>query len=123
MRQISSVQRHEFTTHIQDGLLTPDFKGGSSDGSVALRAWDERVGPAVDGFEPEFLLISAGFDARVDDPIGGLCWDDETFAEMTRRCVVLAERWCGGRIVSLLEGGYNPGGLASAAVAHVSSLA
>jgi acetoin utilization deacetylase AcuC-like enzyme len=41
---------------------------------------------------------------------------------MTRRCVALAERWCGGRIVSVLEGGYNPQGLASAAVAHVTAL-
>jgi len=58
----------------------------------------------------------------VDDPIGGLRWTDETFAAMTRRCVAHAEKWCGGRIVSLLEGGYNPAGLASAAVAHVKAL-
>lgn len=94
----------------------------ASDGEVALRAWDEQIEPAVDDFEPDFLLISAGFDARVDDPIGGLCWSDETFAEMTRRSVALAEKWCGGRIVSVLEGGYNPAGLASAAVAHVKAL-
>lgn len=96
---------------------------GGSDGSIALREWSARVDPAIDAFQPEFLLISAGFDARVDDPIGGLRWEDATFAEMTRRCVALAGKWCGGRIVSSLEGGYNPAGLASASLAHVRALA
>lgn len=93
-----------------------------SDGRVALEAWDAQVTPAIDGFRPEFLLISAGFDARENDPIGGLRWKDETFAEMTRRCVVMAQKHCSGKIVSLLEGGYNPAGLASAALAHVNAL-
>ena len=95
---------------------------GGSDGELALAAWDTLANPAIDAFQPDFLLISAGFDARVDDPIGGLRWTDETFAAMTRRCVELAEKWCGGKIVSVLEGGYNPQGLASAAVAHVKAL-
>jgi acetoin utilization deacetylase AcuC-like enzyme len=94
----------------------------ASHGDLALQAWDEQITPAIDAFRPDFLLISAGFDARVDDPIGGLCWTDETFAAMTRRCVAHAETWCGGKIVSVLEGGYNPDGLASAAVAHVRAL-
>ena len=93
-----------------------------SDGSLALREWASQLEPVVDAFQPEFLLISAGFDARLDDPIGGLRWSDDTFAEMTRRCVALADRWCGGKIVASLEGGYNPQGLASAAVAHVRAL-
>jgi acetoin utilization deacetylase AcuC-like enzyme len=95
---------------------------GNSDGKIALAAWDEWITPAVDAFRPDFLLISAGFDARIDDPIGGLRWSDETFAEMTRRCVALSAKHCGGRMVSMLEGGYNPKGLASAAIAHVNSL-
>ena len=94
----------------------------NSDGTTALKVWDEFVTPAVEAFQPEFLLISAGFDARIGDPIGGLRWDDATFAEMTRRCRKLA-RHCDGRIVSLLEGGYQPQGLASAATAHVLALA
>ncbi len=93
-----------------------------SDGDAALRAWDESITPAIDAFRPEFLLISAGFDARVGDPVGGLQWTDDTFAAMTRRSVSLARELCGGRIVSVLEGGYNPDGLASAAVAHVRAL-
>ena len=93
-----------------------------SAGMQALAAWDAQVGPAMDAFQPEFVLISAGFDARLDDPVGGLCWDDETFAEMTRRSAGYARQWSHGRLVSVLEGGYNPPGLASAAVAHVMAL-
>jgi acetoin utilization deacetylase AcuC-like enzyme len=95
----------------------------NSAGPVALAAWDAEITPAMEAFRPDFLLISAGFDAREHDPIGGLRWTDETFAAMTRRCVGLAEKSCRGRIVSVLEGGYNPQGLASAATAHVRALA
>jgi acetoin utilization deacetylase AcuC-like enzyme len=94
----------------------------NSDGDLALKEWTVQLEPAVDAFQPDFLLISAGFDARVDDPIGGLKWTDETFAEMTRRVKALADKWCGGRVVSSLEGGYNPAGLASAALAHVRAM-
>ena len=93
-----------------------------SDGSVAVAAWDEIAAPALDAFQPEFVLVSAGFDARKDDPLGGLRWDDETFGEFTRRVVSLAVAHAGGRVVSSLEGGYNPPGLASAALAHVEGL-
>ena len=95
---------------------------GNSDGESALAEWDARITPAIDDFKPDFILISAGFDARIDDPIGGLCWTDETFQKMTERCVMHANKHCGGKIVSALEGGYNPAGMASAAVAHVKSL-
>jgi acetoin utilization deacetylase AcuC-like enzyme len=93
-----------------------------SDGQTALDAWNDQIPAAIAAFKPDFLIISAGFDARDGDPIGGLRWLDETFAEMTRRCVAMAKTHCGGKIVSLLEGGYNPAGLASAAVAHVMAL-
>jgi len=93
-----------------------------SDDAFALKTWDEWVAPALEAFQPEFLLISAGFDALACDPLGGLNWDAETFAGLTRRCVSLAERFCDGRIVSVLEGGYDPNGLAQAAIAHVEAL-
>lgn len=93
-----------------------------SHGNVALQAWDQIITPALDAFAPEFIIISAGFDARIDDPIGGLRWDDATFAAMTKRCVSIANKHAQGRIVSILEGGYNPQGLASAAMAHVLAL-
>lgn len=128
------ISLHESDIYPHTGAATEHGRGdgegttlniplpGGSDGDLALAAWDAQITPAIDAFKPEFILISAGFDARVDDPIGGLRWTDETFAAMTRRCVELAEKWCGGKIVSVLEGGYNPNGLASAAVAHVKAL-
>ncbi|NLT70421.1 MAG: histone deacetylase [Verrucomicrobiaceae bacterium] len=91
-------------------------------GEIALAAWDETAGPALDRFQPEFVLVSAGFDARQGDPLGGLHWDDETFVRLTRRVVALAEKHAAGRVVSVLEGGYDPTGLASAAMAHVRAM-
>lgn len=93
-----------------------------SEGGVALAAWDEFAAPVLDAFRPEFVLVSAGFDARKDDPLGGLRWDDDAFAGFTRRVVSLAEAHAQGRVVSSLEGGYNPPGVASAAVRHVEAL-
>jgi acetoin utilization deacetylase AcuC-like enzyme len=89
-----------------------------SDGAAALAAWDTRITPALEEFRPGFVLISAGFDARSADPIGGLEWTDDTFAAMTRRCIGLADRWCGGRLISVIDGGNTPPGLASAAIPH-----
>ncbi|MFD0893712.1 histone deacetylase [Luteolibacter ambystomatis] len=94
----------------------------ASNGETALAAWDEFAAPALDAFQPEFLLVSAGFDALASDPIGGLRWDTATFTALTERCVALAEKWCGGRMVSSLEGGYDPPALAAAALAHVRAL-
>lgn len=94
----------------------------ASHGTTALAAWDEFAAPALDTFQPEFLLISAGFDALASDPIGGLRWDNATFTVLTERCVAIAEKWSGGRMVSSLEGGYDPPGLAAAALAHVAAL-
>ncbi len=95
----------------------------ASDGKHALKAWDKHITPKINKFKPDFLLVSAGYDARKDDPIGGLNWDDETFAQMTKRCVQHANKHCQGRILSMLEGGYNPEGLALASLAHVKALA
>ncbi|QJE97446.1 histone deacetylase family protein [Luteolibacter luteus] len=94
-----------------------------SGGAAALAAWDAQAAPALDAFAPEFVLVSAGFDARIKDPLGDLEWDDATFVGLTKRVVALAEKHAGGRVVSSLEGGYYPPGLASAAVAHAQAMA
>lgn len=93
-----------------------------SGGEIALAAWDDVAAPMLEDFRPEFVLISAGFDARRGDPLGGLHWEDSTFASLTKRVVALAEKHAKGRVVSALEGGYNPAGLAAAALAHVLAL-
>lgn len=92
-------------------------------GGEAMRvAYEERILPALDAFAPDFLLISAGFDADHRDPLAQLNWRPDDFSWVTLRLMEVADRRCGGRIVSLLEGGYDRQGLATGAAAHVGAL-
>jgi acetoin utilization deacetylase AcuC-like enzyme len=95
----------------------------SSGDAEYRKAFDEQVLPALDKFRPEFLLISAGFDAHRDDPLGGLMLTEEGFATLTRRVKDLAAESAHGRIISLLEGGYDLEALEASVAAHVSALA
>jgi acetoin utilization deacetylase AcuC-like enzyme len=70
-------------------------------------AFVEKILPRIDAFVPEFIIISAGFDAHVDDPLANICLSTEFFGWMSARLMEAAERHCGGRLISLLEGGYN----------------
>ena len=81
-----------------------------------------EIYPALRQFEPEFLFLSAGFDAHIGDPLGGLKLSDRDFAEITRDLLDVAAELCNGRVVSVLEGGYNPMCLASSCAAHVREL-
>lgn len=85
-------------------------------------AFRERLLPAIAKFKPDVILISAGFDSRVDDPLGRFQLSDDDFAELTRLMKQAAAEHCRGRLISVLEGGYNLAGLASAAVSHVRAL-
>ena len=87
-----------------------------------LGAYREKFLPAADAFQPELVLISAGFDCRYGDPLGHFMLLDDEFAEMTQMLMDLADRHADGRVVSALEGGYNLDGLAQAATAHVRTL-
>ncbi len=91
--------------------------------SEVLGAFRELLFPAIRKFQPDFVMISAGFDSRRDDPLGRFTLDDADFAELTRLMLEVASESAGGRVVSVLEGGYNLRGLASAAEAHVRALA
>ncbi|NOZ21821.1 MAG: histone deacetylase [Planctomycetes bacterium] len=82
---------------------------------------DVLNGP-VKEFGPEFVLISAGFDAHVNDPIAGLSLEDEDFGALTRIVKQVAEGTCGGKIVATLEGGYGLGDLPKCVAAHITSL-
>jgi acetoin utilization deacetylase AcuC-like enzyme len=84
-----------------------------------LSIFDNKVIPALDGFRPEMLLVSAGFDAHRDDPLAQLNLSDDCFEQITRRLVDVAERHCGGRLVSALEGGYNLRALGRSVVRHL----
>jgi len=84
---------------------------------------ETRLEPILRRFKPELVLISAGFDARLGDPLGDFTLNDEQFARLTRRVMDWAEDYAGGRIVSVLEGGYNLETLGGAVAAHLGSLA
>ena len=84
--------------------------------------FEGKLLPAMETFRPEFVLISAGFDSRRADPLGQFLLTDTDFADLTRMVLKIAEQHAKGRMVSLLEGGYNLRGLASAATAHVTAL-
>jgi len=92
-------------------------------GSEEFRlAMGEGILPALRRFAPEFLLVSAGFDAHQDDPLAQLRFRDEDYTWATTELRRVAEDCCSGRLVSTLEGGYDLGALASSASAHVQAL-
>ena len=102
-------------------IFNAPLPGGS--GSEAFRAvWSEALLPAIDAFAPQLLLISAGFDAHRDDPLASLQLDAEDYGWLTRELIRIAHRHAQGRIVSMLEGGYDLAGLAASALAHVRAL-
>lgn len=86
------------------------------------RAFDEQVLPAIDTFAPEFVLLSAGFDAHRLDPLAPLELETESFAWMTDAMTAAAAQHCEGRLVSLLEGGYHVDALADSVCVHVARL-
>lgn len=128
-----------FSTHDQfayPGTGSPSRKGegpgeglninvhldcGCDDKSM-LAAFEQHLGPALANFKPELILISAGFDSREDDLLGCFKVTDEGFYQLTRWVMALAEQYCGSRVVSLLEGGYNIQGNSRAVLSHLQAL-
>jgi acetoin utilization deacetylase AcuC-like enzyme len=93
------------------------------DGSAVFRAaWGEIILPDLDRFAPGLLIVSAGFDAHKLDPLAQLRLETADYAWITDELVRLAERHCGGRLVSVLEGGYDLDALAVSAATHVRGL-
>ena len=78
--------------------------------------------PALEDFQPELVIISAGFDAHADDPLGYLELHEDDYVWITERIREIADKYAEGRIVSALEGGYNLAALGRSAVAHVAAL-
>jgi len=87
-----------------------------------LEAFKERVLPALDDFKPAFVLISAGFDAHGDDPLSGTLLTSAAYGTFTRLLRESADRHCGGRVVSFLEGGYQLESLAESVEEHLRAL-
>jgi acetoin utilization deacetylase AcuC-like enzyme len=92
-------------------------------GSAEFRdAMTETILPAVREFDPDIILVSAGFDAHKADPLAMLNFETEDYAWATRELMALADDCCDGRLVSTLEGGYDLHALADSAAAHVRAL-
>ena len=102
-------------------ILNVVLQKGASDAEI-LRVFRTRLVPAARNFKPEFILISAGFDAMRRDLLGQFDVTPEGFAAITRVVVGLADELCQGRIVSVLEGGYRLDGLADSVTAHLKAL-
>lgn len=93
-----------------------------SGGAEMRAAWSGQAFPRLRDFRPELIVVSAGFDAHRDDPLAQLNWDTQDFAWITAELCALAAEICGGRLVSVLEGGYDLAALAVSAKAHVEEL-
>lgn len=112
-----SPREHGIAQNILNVALTPYA------GSEAFRAaMSNVILPALESFAPDFVFISAGFDAHKDDPLAQLELTENDFGWATARICEVAERACGGRVVSTLEGGYDLDALGRSAAAHVRAL-
>jgi acetoin utilization deacetylase AcuC-like enzyme len=93
-----------------------------SDGRLMRATYEAQVFPVIERFKPQLLIISAGFDAHMADPLAQLNWATDDFVWLTEKLCDLAEEHCEGRVVSTLEGGYDLSALAASVAAHVSVL-
>ena len=101
--------------------LNCPFPAGSGRKEI-LGAFQEKLVPAAKHVKPDLILISAGFDSRAGDPLGNFMLNDTDFADLTRIMREIADQYAGGRLVSVLEGGYNLAGLTAAVHSHVEAL-
>ncbi|SEM59890.1 Acetoin utilization deacetylase AcuC [Gemmobacter aquatilis] len=104
----------------QGQVINLPLRPGS--GGAEMRAAWQGALARVEAFAPQLVLVSAGFDAHADDPLAGLDWQVADFAWLTGAICDLADRCCGGRVVSVLEGGYDLAALAACVAAHVDVL-
>ncbi|WP_270934212.1 histone deacetylase family protein [Falsiroseomonas oryzae] len=121
---------HQFPCY--PGTGAPDERGvgnifnaalpPGADGAAFRAAWADQLLPALDAFAPELVLISAGFDAHARDPLAQLRVREADFGWLTTQLCQIADRHAGGKVVSMLEGGYDLDALASSAATHVRAL-
>jgi acetoin utilization deacetylase AcuC-like enzyme len=83
---------------------------------------DDVILPKLRAYEPELVMVSAGYDCHRDDPLGGMRVDEDGFAALTGRLLDLAQTHADGRIVLVLEGGYDPPALARSVVRTIQTL-
>ena len=95
---------------------------GSGRKEIVEDAFGNELQKRMNTFRPELILISAGFDSRRGDPLGQFTLEDQDFANLTEIICDLADEFCQGKVISILEGGYDFGGLTKAANAHFKAL-
>ncbi len=121
----SSFQDHFYPNRYlefqNEHIVRTPLEGGT--GSKSFRAAIEKSWvPAIEAHKPQLILISAGFDAHRDDPLGGLLLEDDDYVWVTRLIAGLANDHAGGRVISTMEGGYDLDALARSASVHVAAL-
>lgn len=125
------ISTHEMPLY--PGTGTPEERGAhgnvlnipmqAGDDGAAMRAvFEEQILPTLNAYQPELLLISAGFDAHRDDPLANLALENADFTWMTEALCAVAARHCKGRVVSCLEGGYNLAALSASVACHMRAL-
>lgn len=113
---------HTGVGHGVGTIMNCPIMGGEDSRNEIFKAFNEKLIPAMEQFRPDLVLISAGFDAHQFDLLGHFNLKDEDFAELTYLTKAIAQKYAKGRLVSVLEGGYNLDALANATVAHVKAL-
>lgn len=102
-------------------MVNIPLQAGAGSQAIGLMLKNDWL-PALEEFQPQLILISAGFDAHREDPLAGLAWTDDDYALITDALVGLADTFCPNRIVSSLEGGYCLDALGRSVAAHIASL-
>jgi acetoin utilization deacetylase AcuC-like enzyme len=97
------------------------FEAGAGHDEI-LGVFGGELAEAMQEFRPDLVMVSAGFDSRAGDPLGHFLLKDRDFGELTSVLLEIADKYAGGRLISVLEGGYNLGGLESAVHAHSRAL-
>ena len=104
-----------------DTIVNAPLPSGA-DGNIFRATMENRILPRIEEFRPDLVIVSAGFDAHARDPLASLELVEEDFAWATRRLMEIADRHAGGRVLSVLEGGYDLQGLSTSVAAHVGEL-
>ena len=97
-----------------------DVSGTNSDSYQKI--FQKKIIDQLEIQQPDFLIISAGFDAHKDDPLANIHLDDQDFLIITRKLKIIADKYCDGKVLSMLEGGYNINALENAMISHIREL-
>ncbi|MEE9335269.1 MAG: histone deacetylase family protein [Granulosicoccaceae bacterium] len=110
-----------FRPNVENQRVNVPLPSGTS--SAEFRAAvTEQFLPALDAFKPQLVIVSAGFDAHLEDPLAGLALNDNDYTWVTQKLMDVAEQHAGGKVVSMLEGGYALPALGRSATAHIRAL-